>query len=34
MKKSYEEPLIEVIQFSIQDIITTSSGMGEGEEEL
>lgn len=36
MKRSYEEPLIEVIQFNTQDIMASSGepGMGEGEEEL
>ncbi len=34
MKKSYEEPLIEVVQFSIQDVITVSTGDTETDEDL
>lgn len=30
MKEKYETPVCEVIEFETEDVITTSSGLGEG----
>lgn len=30
MKEKYEEPIMEIIEFETEDVITTSGGAGQG----